>query len=57
MSRAITMGTIYELGLALAESFPKLSPAEQERLRKEMYEQATGKPYRPESSTPKEGES
>lgn len=31
----------------IVEEFQKLSPAEQERFRKEFYEEVTGKPYRP----------
>ena len=42
--------SLLRLGLRLAKSLQQLSPAEQERLRKELYEQATGKPYQPEQS-------
>ena len=42
--------TIKQLGQHLLESFLRLSPTDQERLRKALYEDATGKPYRPEKS-------
>jgi hypothetical protein len=42
--------TIKQLGQHLVESFLRLGSAEQDRLRKALYEQATGKPYRPEQS-------
>jgi hypothetical protein len=33
----------------MVESFQKLSPDEREQVRREIYENATGKPYRPEA--------
>jgi hypothetical protein len=50
VTRVITTGTMKQLGQHLLEPFLRLSVAEQERLRKALYEQATGKPYRPEQS-------
>jgi hypothetical protein len=39
----------FEFGDDLLDSFNKLIPTDQEKMRKEMYEQMTGKPYRPAS--------
>jgi hypothetical protein len=38
---------LYEIGNVLATSFQALSPERQDAARKHMYEQATGKSYRP----------
>ncbi|HXA78714.1 MAG TPA: hypothetical protein VNV41_16385 [Candidatus Acidoferrales bacterium] len=40
------MGTLAELAQQMAQSFQRLSPAQQEETRKAMYEKTTGKPYR-----------
>jgi hypothetical protein len=40
-------GTLEELGEQMVESFLQLPPERQEKLRKEIYESMTGKPYRP----------
>jgi len=39
--------SLKELGNQLAQSFQKLSPAQQDRFRREVYEKIVGKPYRP----------
>jgi hypothetical protein len=47
------LGSLYDLGLAMAEAFQQqLSPAEQDAARKLMYENMTGKPYRPMARKP-----
>jgi hypothetical protein len=40
-------GSLKELGNQLAQSFQRLNPAEQDRVRRELYEKITGKAYRP----------
>jgi hypothetical protein len=42
-------GTLTQLGLQMAQSFQKLKPAEQDRVRREIYEKITGKPFRVET--------
>jgi len=40
-------GTLAQLAQQMAESFQTLSPAQQDRVRKEFYEKTTGKTFRP----------
>lgn len=40
-------GTPKDMGNKLAQSFQDLSLAQQDRVRREIYEKITGKPYRP----------
>jgi hypothetical protein len=40
-------GTLNQLAQKMAQSFQRLSPAEQDRVRREIYEKITGKTYRP----------
>lgn len=42
-------GTIHELADKWVETFKKQTPEEQEQMRKEIYEEMTGKPYRAKS--------
>lgn len=42
-----TSGTLEDLVQMFIDSFQALPPAEQVRVRSEIYEQTTGKPYRP----------
>jgi len=39
-------GTLKVMGNQLAQSFQELSPAQQEQIRKAMYESVTKKPFR-----------
>lgn len=41
------MVTLKEIGLQMAQSFQKLSPAQQDDVRRAIYEKITGKKYRP----------
>jgi hypothetical protein len=45
-----TLGTLKDLGDMIVKSFLKLSPEEQERWRKEVFESMTGLPYRPQTA-------
>jgi hypothetical protein len=40
-------GTLKDMGNQLAKSFQELSPAQQDRFRREVSEKIVGKPYRP----------
>ena len=40
-------GTLAQLAQQMVESFQRLSPAQQDRVRKEIYEKTTGKVFRP----------
>ena len=40
------LGGLRELGQKMLDSFQKLTPEQQEQLRKEIYEKTTGQPYR-----------
>jgi len=42
-----TSGTLQDLAQMFIDSFQALSPAEQARVRREIWEQATGKTFRP----------
>jgi hypothetical protein len=44
------LGTLKDLGDMIVTSFLKLSPEEQERWRKEVFESMTGLPYRPQTA-------
>jgi hypothetical protein len=40
-------GTLQQLAAAMVQSFQELSRAQQKQTRKEIYEETTGKPFRP----------
>jgi hypothetical protein len=43
--RELMKGTLKQMGHQMAQSFRKLSPAQQEQTRKAMYESVTKKPF------------